>query len=429
MLTFFLSTDKRIYNGLLRVMEFGQSEDFNVPVDLNVHPIYGMIIAYPMDLSTIKARLENRFYRRVEAILFDVGAIEGNALQYNEETSEIVKRARIVTTVLRRFITDPDSYDPMPIYTQILSDLEQFMQTYEHTEHPQEGVNAKSAKSALYPLRRSTRERRSPRRAGRMSEEESEDDATYGHARTHSHNSRPSPRISQLQQEQRSSFSSGRSQRRTRPPAQYQHESFFDGLSARAADRTQEGYRIQRAMAMSALASASSPPLATAPRPWQQNCRDLLDYLFDLQDSGPFRSPVDPIQYPTYEQLIDTPMDLTTVKEQLLADIYDSPSEFCKDMRLIFSNSKQFNTNKKSRIYSMTIRLGSLFEEKMRKIMADHKSASAKSKRKPLTTFSLEEEEEHLPHSSYLHQGHRQRTNTSYYTPGKANIYTIFNSF
>lgn len=170
---------------------------------------------------------------------------------------------------------------------------------------------------------------------------------------------------------------------------------------------------------MSAVAAASGPP--TAPRPWQQNCRDLLDYLFDLQDSSPFRSPVDPIQYPTYEQLIDTPMDLTTVKEQLLADIYDSPTDFCKDMRLIFSNSKQFNTNKKSRIYSMTIRLGSLFEEKMRKIMADHKSASARSKRKPLRTFTLEDEEDDLLPSSYLHDLTSRRTNGYYTTPGKQN--------
>lgn len=70
-----LFPDNSIYNGLLRVMEFGQSENFSVPVDLNVHPIYGMIIAYLMDLSTIKARLENHFYRREEAVLFDVAAI------------------------------------------------------------------------------------------------------------------------------------------------------------------------------------------------------------------------------------------------------------------------------------------------------------------------------------------------------------------
>lgn len=405
-------------------MEFGQSEDFNVPVDLNAHPIYGMIIAYLMDFSTIKSRLENRFYRRVEAILFDVGAIEANALQYNEEGSEIVKRARIVTTVLRRFISDPDCYDPMPIYTEIVADLEEFMRSYEQQANDRLNGARSGDTSSLFPTRRSTRERRLSRRAAILSEgeeESNEEGRHYGHRNANS--SRPSARISEIliRQSANSASSTRRSQRTIRPPAHYQDESSLDGPP-----NTQEtyGHRIRRAMAMSAVAVASSP--STAPRPWQQNCRDLLDYLFDLQDSSPFRSPVDPIQYPTYEQLIDTPMDLTTVKEQLLADIYDSPTDFCKDMRLIFSNSKQFNTNKKSRIYSMTIRLGSLFEEKMRKIMADHKSASARTKRKPLRTFTLDEEDDLLP-SFYLQTS--RRTNGYYTTPGKLNCIFPSNIF
>jgi hypothetical protein len=38
---------------------------FLTPVDLNVFPIYAIIIEYPMDITTIKSRLENRFYRYV----------------------------------------------------------------------------------------------------------------------------------------------------------------------------------------------------------------------------------------------------------------------------------------------------------------------------------------------------------------------------
>lgn len=176
-------SDNRIYNGLLRVMEFGQSENFNVPVDLNVHPIYGMIIAYLMDLSTIKARLENHFYRREEAVLFDVAAIEANALQYNEEGSEIVRRARIVSTVLRRFITDHDCYDPMPIYTEIMGDLQEFMRGFENQQQQQNGRqqqingngNGGPSTSAGEPTRRSTRERRATKRRAHFSDDSEED--------------------------------------------------------------------------------------------------------------------------------------------------------------------------------------------------------------------------------------------------------------
>lgn len=63
-----------------------------------------------------------------------------------------------------------------------------------------------------------------------------------------------------------------------------------------------------------------------------------------------FRMPVDQLEHPDYYQVIDTPMDLRTVKEDLLGGNYESPLEFCKDMRLIFINSKNYNTNKRSRV-------------------------------------------------------------------------------
>lgn len=51
-----------------------------------------------------------------------------------------------------------------------------------------------------------------------------------------------------------------------------------------------------------------------------------------------------------YLQCIDTPMDLRTVKEDLLGGNYESADDFVKDMRLIFANSRNYNTNKRSRV-------------------------------------------------------------------------------
>ena len=53
----------RIIRGMETIMEHSVAEPFLTPVDLNVFPIYAIIIEYPMDLTTIKSRLENRFYR------------------------------------------------------------------------------------------------------------------------------------------------------------------------------------------------------------------------------------------------------------------------------------------------------------------------------------------------------------------------------
>ena len=54
---------ERIIKGLEQVMELSVAENFSAPVDLNAYPDYAVMIEYPIDLSTIKARLENRFYR------------------------------------------------------------------------------------------------------------------------------------------------------------------------------------------------------------------------------------------------------------------------------------------------------------------------------------------------------------------------------
>ena len=104
-------------------MGVSEAEQFLVPVDLNRTTGYGMMIAYPMDLSAIKARLENHYYRRVDAIKFDVQFIELNAQLFNERDSEIVKKAKLITTLIIRFIEDQLCFDPMPIYLDLIEQL------------------------------------------------------------------------------------------------------------------------------------------------------------------------------------------------------------------------------------------------------------------------------------------------------------------
>ncbi|XP_076110194.1 uncharacterized protein LOC143078989 isoform X2 [Mytilus galloprovincialis] len=114
----------RIIRGMEMIMEHSVAEPFLTPVDLNVFPIYGIIIEYPMDLTTIKSRLENRFYRRVNALQFDVRYIETNAVTFNEAGTPIVKSAKILTEALLRFINDTDCCDPMSIVSNLIHGME-----------------------------------------------------------------------------------------------------------------------------------------------------------------------------------------------------------------------------------------------------------------------------------------------------------------
>ena len=54
--------------------------------------------------------------------------------------------------------------------------------------------------------------------------------------------------------------------------------------------------------------------------------------------------------FQNYLTVIETPMDLGTVGLKLGSGQYPSPEDFAEDVRLIFHNSRSFNTNKRSRV-------------------------------------------------------------------------------
>lgn len=93
-----------ITTNLDKVMELAIAEPFLTPVDLSRYPSYAYIVEYPIDLSTIKSRIENHFYRRITAAQFDVRYLATNAEKFNESHSIIVKHARIITELCLRVI-------------------------------------------------------------------------------------------------------------------------------------------------------------------------------------------------------------------------------------------------------------------------------------------------------------------------------------
>ncbi|PIK50835.1 putative bromodomain and WD repeat-containing protein 3-like [Apostichopus japonicus] len=109
---------------------------------------------------------------------------------------------------------------------------------------------------------------------------------------------------------------------------------------------------------------------------WVDDCRVILSNMFVNPDSTPFRQPVDESELPHYRKVIGQPMDLSTVREQLDAGFYQDPLEFTKDVRLMINNSKAFNTNKKSQIYSKTATLSAFFEDSIRETLQNYKSAA-----------------------------------------------------
>lgn len=113
-------TCRRIINGLEQVMRLSIAEHFLAPVDLNIYPDYAYLIEYPIDLTTVKSRFENHFYRRITSAQFDVRYLATNAEQYNRRHTIIVKHSRIVTDLCLRIIREADEIDVAAVYHQLV---------------------------------------------------------------------------------------------------------------------------------------------------------------------------------------------------------------------------------------------------------------------------------------------------------------------
>ncbi|CAL1573733.1 unnamed protein product [Knipowitschia caucasica] len=266
---------ERVLQGISDLLTMDVAKAFASPVNLQDYPLYCTVVAYLTDLSTIRKRLENRFYRRISALMWEVRYIEHNARTFNEPQSPIVAAAKIVTDVLLNYIGDQSCNDILDLYHKIKFEL--------------------------------------------SSGDEGEVDVDI--------------------------------------------DSDTPGTSTgRRNKKKARGVKLD-------------------PKAWRAQCRELLCRMVVSPDSEPFRQPVDLFEYPDYRDIIDTPMDLGTVSETLLAGNYENPMEFAKDIRLIFINSRAYTPNKKSKIFSMTLSLSAFFETNIISIISDHKSAIQNERR------------------------------------------------
>ncbi|KKK20656.1 histone acetyltransferase GCN5 [Aspergillus rambellii] len=71
--------------------------------------------------------------------------------------------------------------------------------------------------------------------------------------------------------------------------------------------------------------------------------RRFLNQIQNHKQAWPFLHPVDKDEVPDYYNVITSPMDLSTIEEKLERDDYAAPKELVHDVRLIFSNCRQYN--------------------------------------------------------------------------------------
>lgn len=303
---------KRISDALEAVMSLAISEPFNYPVDLTAYPEYMLDVEYPMDLNLIKTRIDNKFYRRIDAIEYDVKYIASNAASFNRPRSDIVRNAKIITKLILEIIHDPTKSqdDVSSIYHRL---VENFVWSENEDYEPDLGN----------PSRPSIGEEEAN---SDDSDESSDDDAD--------------------DDEEDGSDDPGEG----------------PSSSARSLRKKKKKKKVNQ-----------SPPATLNPKKWKHDCNELLSDMAAHPLSVPFREPVSELEFPDYFKHITTPMDISTVRESLLIGEFDSPLEFRRDVHLIFRNSREYNTDPKAKILSMTVKLEAWFEQRINPIIAEWK--------------------------------------------------------
>uniref|UniRef100_A0A4W5LVQ0 Bromodomain and WD repeat domain containing 3 n=1 Tax=Hucho hucho TaxID=62062 RepID=A0A4W5LVQ0_9TELE len=127
---------QRVIFGIDELLTLDLAKAFASPVDLRDYPLYCTVVAYPTDLSTIRRRLENRFYRRISALMWEVRYIEHNARTFNEPQSPIVAAAKVVTDVLLRYIGDQSCTDILDLYHNVKTELSSGEDEVKHEDVP-----------------------------------------------------------------------------------------------------------------------------------------------------------------------------------------------------------------------------------------------------------------------------------------------------
>ncbi|KAF0992557.1 hypothetical protein HZS_1340, partial [Henneguya salminicola] len=102
---------------------------------------------------------------------------------------------------------------------------------------------------------------------------------------------------------------------------------------------------------------------------WVSDVHDFLNYITQLSDAQPFLEPMNIEEYPDYLLFVKTPMDFSTISQKLMTGAYLSPDQFVNDIKLLLQNSRLYNTNPRSNIYGMTLRLNNLFNKKIEEML------------------------------------------------------------
>ncbi|XP_072161767.1 bromodomain-containing protein 2-like isoform X3 [Bemisia tabaci] len=331
---------------------------FQTPVDavkLNL-PDYHTLIKNPMDLGTIKKRLENNYYWSGRECIQDFNTMFTNCYVYNKPGEYVVVMAQALEKL---FLTKVSS---MP-----KEEVEMELPTPKSKGAAKQGV--KKPPASTKPKSQS------------QAPSSSQGDSDYLEPMT----------AVQVKGAPTPSNKYAGVKRKSDTPVDPLSMSSSTGKQAKITTRRDTGRpsptkKVEMEQSIDELSFSQSPALPSGISQSQseknkplseplKHCNEILKELFSkkhLKYAWPFYKPVDAewLGLYDYHEIIKKPMDLGTVKSKMDNREYRTAQEFAADVRLIFTNCYKYNPPEHD-VVMMARKLQDVFEMRYAKVPDD----------------------------------------------------------
>ncbi|XP_059484589.1 bromodomain-containing protein 2 isoform X2 [Neocloeon triangulifer] len=368
---------------------------FQQPVDakkLNL-PDYYKIIKVPMDMGTVKKRLENNYYYSAKDCINDMNTMFTNCYVYNKPTEDVVLMAKTLEKVFLGKVSQMPK-DEVELEVPSSKNIKK-PKPPKPPGAPGIGRGRPSSVSSTSVANNGPVAGIPPSAAPHLPPQAPGPMAPAMTSLPHGHNSMP-PQVHShvpgpaagIQMPQPSLLPPGQAKAKkslkrkadtTTPPGydMYKPSSAAqmpiapgpDAKSAKIGPRRESGRQIKKVVKdlpeSQSVGDGSTMPIGVAAMQMGQQvghvgkgrdrlteslkaCNDILKELFSKKHSAhawPFYKPVDAelLGLHDYHDIIKKPMDLGTVKQKMDNREYRSAAEFAADVRLIFTNCYKYN--------------------------------------------------------------------------------------
>ncbi|UJR31272.1 hypothetical protein I4U23_018772 [Adineta vaga] len=351
------------------------------PVKLNL-PNYNKVVRYPMDLGTIKKRLETNYYYSIKECITDFNIMFTNCYLYNKPGEDVV----LMGTTLEKMF-----------YEKLAEMPENEIEIVPHPTKPAgvkgigDGSLSVSVASPSTPSEHIISPLQSP---SARSVNSSHANGTNPSSRDRTlSTTNPNPMTSPFSPLNNNSNHIDQNSQSLSPKLSGEHQSMSNSallttndLSASTFKRkteTDEDAVFKRTNSttgpLKRIKYENSVPNDTSVKRPKNRMTEQLKFCLNIVKDllhkknlafvWPFAKPVDvkTLNLSDYYQIIKKPMDLGTAKKKLENREYATPDEFATDVRLIFSNCYLYN-GPHTDVVAMCKKVEQMFEDKFAKL-------------------------------------------------------------